>query len=184
MPSTALVNYALYQAGWFACVLGAARGLPGWGSAVACTLAAVHVGLTREPAIELRLMAVAVVVGVLIETILLASGVYAFSSGTLVAGWPPPWMIALWMQFAATFRLSLRPILARPLRALAFGAVGGPLAFLAGERLGAVTFLQPYGVSLAALAVAWAVAMGFFSALIQRMPAASRAVAAYRYLPS
>jgi hypothetical protein len=44
----------------------------------------------------------------------------------------------MWAQFATTFRFSLRTMITRPIPAALFGAAGGPIAFLAGERLGAV----------------------------------------------
>ena len=50
----------------------------------------------------------------------------------------------------------------------ALGAVGGPLAYLAGEKLGAITFNQPL-FAIAALAVIWAVAMPLLVVLATRM---------------
>jgi hypothetical protein len=43
-------------------------------------------------------------------------------------------------MLATTLNLSLRWLHGRFLLASVFGAIGGPLAFLAGERLGAVVF--------------------------------------------
>ena len=40
-----------------------------------------------------------------------------------------------------------------------FGLVGGPIAFLAGERLGAVTLARPLGPGLVRLSVTWGVAL-------------------------
>jgi Protein of unknown function (DUF2878) len=53
------------------------------------------------------------------------------------------WLLVMWGQFATTFRFSLRGVMRRPLFAGLFGATGGPIAFLAGERLGAVILLPP-----------------------------------------
>jgi hypothetical protein len=39
------------------------------------------------------------------------------------------------------------------------GAIGGPAAFYAGERLGAVQFHPTEGLSLTVLAVVWAILM-------------------------
>jgi hypothetical protein len=82
---------------------------------------------------------------------------------------PPPWLLAMWAQFATTFRFSLRPVLARPPGAALFGAVGGPLAFVAGERLGAITLLPPLTHGLLRLSISWAVALVVFSAVVRRV---------------
>jgi hypothetical protein len=62
----------------------------------------------------------------------------------------------------------VRPVITRPLRAALFGAAGGPLAFLAGERLGAVTLLPPLAYGLLRLSISWAVALVIFSAVVRR----------------
>jgi hypothetical protein len=56
----------------------------------------------------------------------------------------------------------------RNILAAAFGAVGGPLAYIAGQKLGAITFLHPV-LALIALSVIWAVAMPLLMALATRM---------------
>ena len=43
-----LINVGLYQAGWFAMVLGAAGGRPWTGAAVGLVLLSVHITLSRE----------------------------------------------------------------------------------------------------------------------------------------
>ena len=75
----------------------------------------------------------------------------------------------MWAQFATTFRFSLRSVVTRPVLAVLFGAAGGPIAFLAGERLGAVTLLPPLGQSLFRLSISWAIALVVFSAVVLRV---------------
>lgn len=158
MRHTQLVNYALYQAGWFACVLGAAWNYPSTGLVIATIAIAIHVTLAVERTIELRLIALATLVGLGVELVQLGAGTYRLASGTLIDGVPAPWLLALWAQLATTFRYSLHYVFAKWLPSLLFGAIGGPLAFLAGERLGAVTFLPPLTTALPRLSLCWAVA--------------------------
>jgi Protein of unknown function (DUF2878) len=75
----------------------------------------------------------------------------------------------MWGQFATTFRFSLRGVMRRPLFAGLFGATGGPIAFLAGERLGAVILLPPLAHGLLQLSVSWAIALLAFSAIVGRL---------------
>jgi hypothetical protein len=51
---------------------------------------------------------------------------------------------------------------------MAFGAMGGPFAYLAAARMGAVAFAMPPWPALAMLAVAWAVAMPLLAAHAMR----------------
>lgn len=169
MRHTQLVNYTLYQIGWFACVLGAASRRPWTGCLIGMILIGVHVALSVERVLEVRLMVLATAVGAAVEVIQISAGTYRFTSGTVTDALPPPWLLALWAQFATTFRFSLRSVVMRPVLAVLFGAAGGPTAFLAGERLGAVTLLPPLGQSLLRLSISWAVALVVFSAVVRRV---------------
>ncbi len=169
MKHTHLINYVLYQTGWFACVLGAASLRPWTGFVIAVSLVGVHLALSRERSLEVRLLALTTVVGVVVEIGQIAAGTYRFTSGTVNEALPPPWLLAMWAQFATTFRFSLRSVVTRRVRAVLFGAAGGPLAFLAGERLGAVTLLPPLTHGLLRLSISWALALVIFSAVVRRV---------------
>jgi hypothetical protein len=167
------INYALYQVGWFACVLGAASQRPYTGLVIAAILIAAHLVLSEDRAIEFRLVALATAAGAVVEVLHIAAGIYRFTSGTLIDGLPPPWLLAMWAQFATTFRCSLRGVIARPVPAVLFGAAGGPIAFLAGEGLGAVTLQPPLGHVLLRLSLSWAIALAVFSVVVRRLSAES-----------
>jgi hypothetical protein len=168
LRSSALINYALYQAGWFACVLGGAWQWPWTGFGIGLILLLAQIGISTDRGRDARLIAITVAVGLGVEVIQIAAGTYSFSSGTFIAAFPPAWMLMLWAQFAATFAFSLKPIIARPVAAAAFGAVGGPIAFIAGDGLGAVTLLPPMTTGLLLLALSWGVAMTLLSAIARR----------------
>lgn len=91
----------------------------------------------------------------------------------------PPWLLAMWAQFATTFQFSLRGVMSHPWRAATFGVLGGPIAFLAGERLGAVTLASPLLPALLRLAVAWGLAL-YISARVTRAIAPADTGARYR----
>jgi hypothetical protein len=166
---TQLINYAIYQIGWFACVLGAASQRPWTGLVTAMILIGVHLALSEERSIEVRLVALATTVGAVVEMIQIAAGTYRFTSGMLTDALPPPWLLAMWAQFATTFRFSLRGVITRPVPAMLFGAAGGPIAFLAGEGLGAVTLQPPLGYGLLRLSITWAIALAVFSVVVRRV---------------
>ena len=51
----------------------------------------------------------------------------------------PPWICALWLAVGMLPRFSLGWLRGRPLLAAVLGAAGGPLSFLAGEKMGVVS---------------------------------------------
>ena len=169
MRHTQLVNYGLYQIGWFACVLGGAWHRPWTGFLIAVILLGAHLTLALERSLEARLVVFATAVGAFVEMGQIAAGTYRFTSGTVIEALPPPWLLAMWAQFATTFRFSLRTVIRRPIRAALFGAGGGPIAFLAGERLGAVTLLPPLTHGLLCLSISWAIALVVFSVVVRRV---------------
>ena len=83
MRHTQLVNYTLYQIGWFACVLGGASQRPWTGCLIAMILVGVHLALSVERSLEVRLVVLATAVGAVVEMIQIAAGTYRFTSGTV-----------------------------------------------------------------------------------------------------
>lgn len=151
------VNFALYQVGWFACVLGAARGLPWVGAGLALACAAIHLLLVRDRVREALLLAVVAILGLTVDSLQLRLGVFTYPGGTPLAGIAPPFIVALWLQFATLLHFGLRWMAGRYLLAAVLGFIGGPLSFWAGERVGAIEFPSP-GAYLA-LACVWAAVM-------------------------
>ncbi len=175
-----VLNFVLYQIGWFACVLGAAYAAPWLGISVALSLVAIHLWLATDRLNQFKLLIAATCVGLVVDSILLTLGVYQFPSGMLVAWLPPLWMSVLWMQFATTFQYCLNWLSGHYVVSAVFGFVGAPLVFLAGQRLGAVSFLPPLGVNLMLLAVLWGVAIPVLIYMSDRIHAAQRLPASYR----
>jgi hypothetical protein len=151
-----VLNVVLFQIGWFACVLGAAHGLAGAGALAALLIVAWHVARADAPRRELALVAVAAVLGALFETLLVQSGWIRFGAGVLIEGAATYWMVALWALFATTLNVSLRSLRKRVWLAALLGAIGGPMAYYAGARLGALELVAA-GAGLAAIGAGWAV---------------------------
>lgn len=158
------VNFIGQQLGWFACVVGAARGHPWLGTAVAALIVGLHLRAVPDRGREVRLVTLAAVLGVVLESGLQAMGLLTYASPWRAVPWLcPPWIAALWAQFATVLRFGLRGLQHRPLLAALLGAVGGPAAFRAGEALGAVQFSPTRWASYLALAVVWAAVMPLLS---------------------
>lgn len=151
-----ILNVILFQIGWFACVLGAANGVPWGGALAAAAIIAWHLVRARQPKRELALAALAALAGAAFETALVQTGWVRFDSGVLMQGVAPYWMVALWAVFATTLNVSLRWLRGRATLAAALGAVGGPAAYYAGAQLGALELVAA-GAALAAIGAGWAV---------------------------
>jgi hypothetical protein len=163
-----LVNYALYQAGWFCCVLGAANERPWLGSIVAVVLIGVHVAWVTRPLEELKLLFAAGLLGGLVDSLLSNAGLMVFRSGHVSNYLAPPWVVLMWMQFATLFRFGLAFLRGRYFLGAVLAAVGGPLAFWTGAGLGAVQFPPPAIRSLIVLGLVWAGALPFLLWLAAR----------------
>lgn len=153
-----LINYAVFQLGWFACVWGAASGRPWLGPIVVGCAVGVHLLLARRPSREAILMVVCALCGMVFDSALLWTGWVAYPNGNWIPGLAPYWIIALWVVFGSTLNLSMGWLRGRPWLALLFGAVGGPASYLAGQGLGAMSLIQPVP-ALIALGVGWGLAL-------------------------
>lgn len=159
-----LFNVVAYQLAWFAVLIGAARGMAWAGALVALLVGAAHLWQRRD-AIEWRLMGACLAIGLLVDSILGGTGQVRY------ADWPsaaaPYWMLSLWLAFATTLNHSLRWLMTRPMVAVLVGAVCGPLAYLAGAKLGALELIAPR-LGLPMLALLWAAAMLTLSLVLLR----------------
>ena len=162
-----IANAVGYQVVWFVAVLAAARGAAWPGVAAAALFVALQPAGPRGRAADAALMAAALVAGVLLDGALVLSGLVTYAGHD--AGWPAPaWILAVWVAFAATLERSLGFLRDRPLACALIGAIGGPLAWLAASRLGAVALADPAWMALAALAAGWAVVLPALFALARR----------------
>ncbi|MEO1082892.1 MAG: DUF2878 domain-containing protein [Acidobacteriota bacterium] len=173
-----VVVFVVLQVGWFSCVLGAAWGVAWLGPAVVLVLVVLHLLYSRSWRRDLALMAGLCLVGVAFETLLVRSGWIVYE-GAVVAGWAPPWIVALWVHFGTMRHALLRMVYGRPAVGALAGAIGGPLAYAGGVALGAASFSPPEWRAPLALGVAWALVIPLASFFAWRGTAlSSRALAA------
>jgi hypothetical protein len=152
-----LLYLAGFQTCWFACILGAAYSRPWAGPAVTAALLTVHLLTLRQWRAELALAALAAAAGFAADSLLVLGGLLSFPPGARLGAPSTLWMTALWAAFAALLNGPLAWLQGRQFVAAAFGALGGPLAYAAGERLGAVELPQ-WPSAMAGVAAVWALA--------------------------
>jgi len=151
-----VINVTLFQAAWFATVLGAARGMLWLGPLAMIPTLAIHLALQENRRGELKLLLAAGLLGLIFDTVFVAGGVFTPLQHLFPRPISPPWMICLWVNFAATLNVSMAWLRGRYLLAALFGAVGGPLAYYSGARLGATEAL-PTTTGMLLLAIGWGI---------------------------
>jgi len=163
-----LLNFVAFQLGWFACVLGGANDLALAGTLAVAAVVGMHLVLAQRPGPEALLIAVAAAVGLAWDSMLVALGLMNYPSGNFAPGLAPHWIVAMWALFATSLNLSMSWLKGRPRLAAVFGAVGGPLAYLAGERLGGLQMPDPVA-ALGIQAIGWAVILPLLTRLAGRL---------------
>ncbi len=151
-----IINFVLFQIGWFSCVLGAAKQMPWLGVGFLATFLAWHLSQAKQPTLELILAIIAIIIGGIYDQIMRHFNLLTYQSHGWSTDLPAAWILALWAEFAMTLNVSLAWLKNRYVIATVFGAIGGPLAYIAAARLGAVT-IDNLPLSYVGLAVGWAI---------------------------
>jgi 1-acyl-sn-glycerol-3-phosphate acyltransferase len=159
-----LLDVVGFQAAWWVSALCARNGGTWQGPLTMALFLAGHTLLTARGrrGAQLVLAGLAALLGLLVDSALVAIGAVGFRA-TTVPLLPPAWMIALWAGFAVTLETTMRAATSTLLRASLLGLLAGPLSYVAGQRLGSLTLAGTGGTL--AVAVAWAAAMPALSCL-------------------
>ena len=151
-----LLNISLFKAGWLAAVFSAAASVPVLGTFAIAVAVITHLARSESRAGEIRLLALAAGIGFGWESLLVATGLVQYGAASIIPGTAPYWIVAMWLLFATTLNVGMRWLRKSLVVAAIFGAIGGPLSFLAGAKAGAVSFPNTT-VSLAVIGLGWAV---------------------------
>jgi hypothetical protein len=144
-----LVNFVLFQAGWFLCVL-----YPGVLSAAAALgIVAIHLLLvSQKPRREFQFILLGTVLGSLLDGLWFRTGIMADSAHNVL--WTPVWLVGVWAVFLTTLAHSLAWMGSRAWLPFVLAPFAGPFAYWSASRLGAVELPQLVP-SLLALALGW-----------------------------
>lgn len=151
-----VANIILFQIGWFACVLTAANNQPLVGAIISLFILVSHVVMSKQFEQEIRIIVIAMVIGLFWDSLIVSAGWITYQSGMLADFMAPYWIVLMWALFATTLNYSLSWMKEKLLMSAVFGAIAGPLAYYAGMKLGAVEFTNEVN-ALVALSIGWAV---------------------------
>mgnify|MGYP001351779366 CR=1 FL=1 len=149
-----IINFVLFQAAWFVCVLGASYNQTYLALPLSIIILLIHFSLIKKRMLDLKLIIIAGLIGLLFDGVLLNFDLIIYNDPGLPYPYTPIWIVMLWMIFAMTLNHSLAWLSQKYYLAILFGAIGGPLAYIAGEKLGAITLLSTN--SIITLSIGWA----------------------------
>ncbi len=169
-----LVNLLGFFWCWLALILGAFHDLvvPALGLLGCWT--ALHLFYSRTRMADLRLIALACLIGPLVDAALLAGHWIEYAAHRADNPLAPLWLFGCWANFALTLNHSTAWMRGRPWMAALFGAVSGPVSYLAGAALGAIELAGPAWVPLLVLALGWAVVMPLLARFVVPRPMSQR----------
>lgn len=169
-----LINAIGFQTAWWACIAGVGHGLEVPALIYCAVLAGAHIFYIDNRWQELKLAAVALAMGVGVDSVLQYASVIDFYGWAL---WDlsPFWLWALWVLFAMTLNTSLSFLKTQSLwLSAAAGLLFGPLTYYAGAKLGAASFGASV-TNVSALAIAWMLALPAMVVVATRI-SANRAI--------
>ncbi|MBU3574218.1 DUF2878 domain-containing protein [Polynucleobacter sp. UK-Mo-2m-Kol15] len=156
-------NFVFFQAGWFACIIGAANQQVFWPVVATLLYLAIHVWFSPRPILELKLLLKAALFGVVVDTLISYCGFLSFKNSWPSSYLSPAWMWTLWALVASTINSSLAWLRSRPILGVVLGAIAGPMSYEAGVRMGAGAWgLNGQISGLILLGLAWGVAIPLF----------------------
>jgi len=163
-----LFNLLIFDIAWFSSVIGAARGMPWLGPLAVLIALMFHFRAARNPTEEVLLVLSCAIIGALFDSFLVAAGLVTYKAGLFSDYLAPYWIITMWMLFATTLNVSLRWLRGKLWLAVLFGAAGGPVSYLAGQKIGGIV-LSNQPAALAALAIGWAIMMPMLMCLSENL---------------
>ena len=175
-----VLNVTAAQIGWFGSVFGGAQQMPWIGPLAALIALSIHFYFARRPIEELILIMSCAAIGAAFDSALVAAGWVQYYSGQFSDVMAPYWIITMWMLFATTLNVSMRWLRGRNRLAMIFGFIGGPLAYIGGEKLGGIELVNQFA-ALAALGIGWAVMMPILLWLAQTFDGISEEPVARRF---
>jgi len=153
-----ILNFVVFQIGWFSSVYGGAQQMPWLGPIAVAVALTIHFRTAHRPSQELILILSCALIGCLFDSALVALGWVQYASGVFNELAAPYWIITMWMLFATTLNVSLRWLRNKYRLAVLFGLLGGPTTYYAGQKLGGIILVDQVA-ALTALAIGWAILM-------------------------
>ena len=150
-----LVNFVLFQIGWFSAVIGGATNRPWLGVLVIVAVVLIHLYRTFNIRAEATLIIIIAIMGGSLDSVFVYLNWISYPSGHIHESLTAYWIIAMWMSFSTTLNSSMAWLKKSHILAVIFGFFGGPLTYYGGYKLKAIEF-QNFDAAMIGLAFGWA----------------------------
>lgn len=148
-----LANAVLFQCLWFLAILVGAD----W-ALLAMLPLVLHAILNVGGIKRLAPFAVIILWGVTVDSLLCTTGIYQPAGArAMLVGVVPVWLVMMWIGFALTVPLSLSNLVRKRVLFILLCGIAGPLSYLGGERLGALSIDHAF---LPLLSFVWVISGG------------------------
>ena len=156
-----LINFVAFQVIWFIAVIGAANDIL-WPSIIAVlAFCAWQLTPSRSHKNDARLIIFAIIAGLTFDSLWQFSGLITYKLALPVIA--PIWILLLWVTFALNINHSLAWLKKNHWLPILFGAIGAPLSYYAGNRIGAISYPNgAFNISIL-LSISWACITYFFT---------------------
>ncbi len=150
-----VINFLAFKIGWVAAVFGATQGMPWLGPVWILLWVSAFFFWQNQQRTEWILVLGAAAIGYSLDSFLVLVGSVQFPISSQFGGPAPLWMVAMWVNMAASLRYSLGWMRNRYFFGALLGMILGPAAYLAGERLGGINLIG----GMLPIAIEWFIAM-------------------------
>ena len=155
-----VINFIAFQLIWLIAVVGASHQIQ-WPCLIAVILFCIwQLSPKRRHQTDIGLIIFALIIGTMLDS--LWQGLNLIQFELQMAMLPPLWILLLWITLALSINHSLSWLNKSPWFPLLFGAIGAPLSYYAGHRIGAVDFPSGFVSFCIAISLSWSIVMCIF----------------------
>ena len=172
MDKVGWANLVFLNLLWPVHIVSAAAGMAWPGPLMVVVYGAWQLHARHRTPGDRRIVLVAFLVGLLLDSLWVQTGLLEFSADWPGYGFAPVWILSLWVGMALCFNQSLKVARRYLLPAGIFAMVFSPLSYYLASRVGAVTWVGDTVNIVVATGLAWALVLGFLGGLLPVLRAA------------
>lgn len=153
------INFLLFQGVYTLSLVGVINNVAWLGCLGLAAFAIWHARTAKAAKADFVLAGIAILVGAMLDTLYMRSGLIAYNGELLWSGIAPLWILALWANFALTLSGCLSWLRGRLALAALLASTGGPLSYYAGIRLGTATISGDPLLLFSVISITWGIAI-------------------------
>jgi len=156
-----ILNFILFQIGWFACVYLGANYRGELGALIMAVFTLGQVFVSRQRNLLLCYLVAVTVIGSVLDAGLNHIGIFEFLVPSKMPWSYPIWMSGLWLGFSLVIHRTLGWLSKRFFLSALFGFSGGAVSYYIGGNMGGIAFPEGLIFSLLVIGMFWAIITPF-----------------------